>query len=97
MFLQSVQKNQWAQWAFLSRFYNYYNDGASFLLEVMVKTKAFFVVAFVLTTFDTMFSFNKYRHSDNNNEIKWLENTKKIARKLTFRLATLCVLDKPIS
>ena len=71
----------------------------SFLLdEVVVATVvAFFVVVLLLTSLDVMFSFHRYRHSDNKNEIKWLKNTKKIARKLTSRFATLCVLEKPIS
>ena len=73
------------------------DGGVSFLLEVVVATVAFFVVVVLLTSLDAMFSFHRYRHNNDKNEIKWLKNTKKIARKLTSRFATLCVLEKPIS
>ena len=45
-------------------------DGASFPLEVVVATVAFFVVVLHLTSLGAMFSFHRYRHNNNKNEIK---------------------------
>ena len=60
--------------------------------DVLVSTVAFFVVVVLLLSLDAMFSFQRYRHSNNKNEIKWLKNTKEIVS----RFSTLCVLEKPI-
>ena len=51
------------------------DGGVSFLLEVVVATVAFFVVVVVvlLTSPNAMFSFHRYRHNNNKNEIKWLK------------------------
>ena len=51
-------------------------------------TVAFFVVVLLLLSLNAMFSFHRYCHSNNKNEIKWLKNTKKIARNLTSRFTT---------
>ena len=45
-------------------------DGVSFPLEVVVATVAFFVVVLHLTSLGAMFSFHRYRHNNNKNEIK---------------------------
>ena len=51
---------------------------------LVVATVAFFVVVVLLASLEAIFSFHRYRHNNSKNEIKWLKNMKKIARKCSW-------------